>query len=355
MRIRVFGVFTETGIGTHARNVLHFLHKIQSVLVQVEHFSISDPNQVQQAIETTVETDVSIHLFPDGFATQLKGKRIYWAVFESTRPPPGFLGWFNMFDHVISASDWGRTCMINYGASSEKIVVIPEGVDPWIYHPYANRPRQPVTRFTIVGKFESRKGYEVALQAFEIAHKTNPNMELWVKPDWINGQQAQVHPDFVRLAQNYPHLPIVLVSGILSIEQMQSLYRDTSYFLFPSLCEGWGLPLIEAIASGVPAICCEHGGQSEFLKPIQGKYTPIPYTLQPITCQTWKNWYHHTDGDYGQWAAIDPNTLAAILIQACGTDGRQQAREAALLIRKEFSWERSVDKLLSFIFRVSPQ
>ena len=50
MRIRVFGVFTETGIGTHARNVLHFLQKIQSVLVQVEHFSMSDPHQVQQAI-----------------------------------------------------------------------------------------------------------------------------------------------------------------------------------------------------------------------------------------------------------------------------------------------------------------
>jgi glycosyltransferase involved in cell wall biosynthesis len=244
--------------------------------------------------------------------------------------------------------------MIGYGAPSHRVIVIPEGVDPWVYHPYAKRAQKELIRFLMVGKYESRKGYEVAFQAFELAFEKNPQIELWVKPDWINGHQSQMHPEFVRLAQKYHHLPITVVNGILSTDQMITLYQDASYLLFPSLCEGWGLPLIEAMSSGLPVICCEHGGQSEYLNPVKDKLISIPYTLSPISCEAWKKWYPHADGDYGKWASIDPAMLADLLLQATNGDYTEMAFEAAQFIRKEFSWELSVDALMSFIFKITP-
>jgi glycosyltransferase involved in cell wall biosynthesis len=354
MRIRIFGVFTETGVGTHARNILAFLQKIQNPQLIVEGIDHTRSEQVQQAIDNSHPSDINIHLFPDLFASRLQGQKLYWAVFESTRPPADFLNWFALFDRVISPSRWGRDCMIGFGAPSDRVTVIPEGVDPWVYHPYTKRSKKELIRFLMVGKYESRKGYEVALQAFELAFEKNPRMELWVKPDWLNGHHAQVHPEFVRLAQRYHHLPITVVNGILSTDQMISLYQDASYLLFPSLCEGWGLPLIEAMASGLPVICCEHGGQSEYLNPVKDKLIFIPYTLSPINCETWKKWYPHADGDYGKWASIDPAILANLLLHAANGDHIEKAFEAAQFIRKEFSWERSVDALMNFIFQFTP-
>jgi glycosyltransferase involved in cell wall biosynthesis len=350
MRIRVFATFTQTGIGTHAKNVLDFLGKVQSSTLTVEAVSIFDADQVRQAIQSSSIDDINIHLFPDSFASQLKGKKFYWAVFESTRPPPAFMNWFELFDHVLSPSNWGRDCMIRWGAPGHRITVIPEGVDPWIYHPYVPRDANRKPRFLMVGKYETRKGYEVALEAFAIAHTRNPNMELWLKPDWIDGVTSAMHVQFARISQSYAELPISMVQGILTIDQMKILYREASCFLFPSLCEGWGLPLIEALASGIPAIACSHGGQSEFLKAIDGNYISIPYSLEAITCPQWQHWYQHSDGNWGEWAKIDPKALAELMLDFVQTDFQARARVAANTIRKEFSWERSVDALLEFIF-----
>ena len=350
MRIRIFAPFTQTGVGTHAKNVLDFLQRVQSSELTVEAISHIDADQVQRAVQTTSADDISIHFFPDDAAALLKGKKLLWAVFESSRPPPGFLHWFDTFDYVLSPSRWGQECMVRWGAPADRIAVIPEGVDPWVYHPYHVRQKKQVARFLMVGKYETRKGYEVALEAFALAHAQNPQMELWLKPDWIDGVQSQMHVQFARISQAYAGLPISLVHGILSIEQMKLLYREASCFLFPSMCEGWGLPLIEAIASGVPAIACTYGGQSEFLEAIDGHFSAIPYTLGPIGCAQWKSWYPQSDGDWGEWAQIDPGVLAGLMLQAVERDGQPDALHAAHTIRKEFSWERSIDALLRFIF-----
>jgi glycosyltransferase involved in cell wall biosynthesis len=110
------------------------------------------------------------------------------------------------------------------------------------------------------------------------------------------------------------------------------------------------LPLIEAIACGLPAVCCDFGGQSEFLAAIPKLHLSVPYELAPIECPVWHNWYQHSDGNYGEWAKVDPAVLAGKIIEAVRSPNlRAHGIAASRVVRSRFSWERSADTCVSHL------
>jgi len=348
-RIRIFGVPTQTGIGTHSKSIYEngVLYKLSKY--DFEFFNCQNPEDVSKAILSSEKTDLNIYFLPEIFANECKGLNIYYCVFEASRPSPGYHTWLDRFDFIFSPSKWGRDCMVAYGLSAEKIIVVPEGVNPFSYHPYFEKPRTSDQTFRIfmLGKYESRKGYEVALRAFRLAHEKLPFLELNIKPDWATPQGGVIPSIFLNLVEAYKDLPIVLMSGTVDYETIIGLYQRSDLFLFPSLCEGWGLPLIEAIASGIPVLSCDFVGHSEYLSLIDKYYFKIPYNVSPIFCETWKKTYFHSDGDWGNWADIDADELAEIIINAVQSDERlAMGLKASEIIRSEFSWARSTDKLL---------
>jgi len=348
-RIRIFGVPTQTGIGTHSQSIFEIGKRYKFSKFEFEFFNCQSPVEVGLAIATSDNSDVNLYFLPESFAANLKGIHIYYCVFESSRPSPGYENWLSRFDYIFSPSEWGKKCMVNYGLSSERIFVIPEGVDPYAYHPYINDTSTiDPFRIFMLGKYESRKGYEAALEAFRLVCAQIPNIELNIKADWATPSGGIIPEDFLDLTYKYKELPIVLMSGIVDQATLINLYHRSDLFLFPSLCEGWGLPLIEAIACGVPTLSCDFGGHSEFLKYIKNLYFEIPYELISVNCRKWKEeTYRHEDGDWGYWANIDPVVLANCIVDAVRSESRRSmGKQASAIVRTEFSWSRSVDKIL---------
>ena len=353
MRIRLFGIYNQTGIGTHALNIYNCLVQYKLKNIEIQKFSHFNESEVNAAIADSLDTDVNLHFYPSEYAPMLKGKNIYWSVFESTRPIPGYEQWDKTFDLILSPSEWGRQCMINYGIAPEKTAVVPEGIDPVKFHPFRTSPPPKIPRFLMIGKYENRKSYPEAFEAFHLAHQQNPNFEIWIKADWINGVQSVQHPEFLELCAKYSHLPITVVQGIASDEQMLELYHSATHFVFPSKCEGWGLPLLEAIACGLKVIATDFGGQSEFLKICKDNFISIPYKKNQINCQAWKEVYSHQDGDYGTWAYIDPILLSGLLISILNEPAYTGNIKNSLNFRENFSWRSSADKLLEKIISMN--
>jgi glycosyltransferase involved in cell wall biosynthesis len=352
VKVRIFGIPTETGVGTHSTNLYEALKRLNLDGVVVEFISKYDLPMLAAAVETSAADDINIFLFRVvDLSNILKGKKYFWYVFESTKPglDPQML--LKEFDYLIAPSKWGRDCLIEYGAPSDKVIVIPEGVNIWNYHPYQKPVRQKEkTRFLMLGKYETRKGYGEAFAAFDEAIRTCPNIELWIKPDWINGLESFFVPEFKEEVDKYSHLPIALVHGILSVAELRQLYFSVDYFLFPSRCEAWGLPLIEAIACGTPAICAEFGGHSEYLADIPGGYIPIPYETFPVDCEKWKEGFPDGGNDFGKWAKINPSVLSSIIVSACDMDFSDQAAKSSKIIRSRYSWDQSAYLLADAIF-----
>jgi glycosyltransferase involved in cell wall biosynthesis len=354
MIIRIFGVPTDTGVGIHSRKIYESAKKIADDRIRVEWLSKYEMQDLANAIGSSTEEDINVFLFYSPGLTKLyKGIHLFWYAFESTVPMMGIEILNEEFHFIVSPSEWGRSCLINYGVAADRVFVLPEGVDPWLYHPYPHSDRTDTkTRFLMVGKFETRKGYIEAIEAFNIAFAKNPNIELLVKPDWVVGEKSRLSSSFVKLVLQNNHLPIKTVNSILTPNQMRDLYRSADYFLFPSRCEGWGLPLIEAIACGVPAICCDFGGQSEYLRTIPDGYLSIPYHLDDIDCPKWKEDFPTKNGIWGQWAKIDVTNLAELILKASFMDFREKALTASEYVRREFSWDNAAEKLIKLAQKI---
>ena len=133
---------------------------------------------------------------------------------------------------------------------------------------------------------------------------------------------------------------------------MALLYNNYDAMIFPSRAEGWGLPLIEAIACGLPVISTYYSGHSEYLSAIDGQFVRLDHQLQPISCPEFLQ--HWKAG--GQWAVASPDEIAKKLVFMKDNYGECQknAMVASQTIRDHFSWrhaaEQAVDSLQSLGF-----
>jgi glycosyltransferase involved in cell wall biosynthesis len=359
-RLRLFGVEPVTGIGLHARSVHEALARYESSWLTTEFVNASVPHQVAQAIQDSAPGDINLLFRDEPFAQDLAGRKVYWTVFESTRPPPGYEHWVSRYDLVLTPSHWAQTALLAYGLPPERVHVVPEGVNPTRHHPFKGRgPTAPgertTTRFLMIGKYETRKGYEVAFEAFRWALAHNPQLELLVKADWITPTGAMQHPSFMALWQRHADLPIRVYTGQYTDAQMAQLRGEADCLLFPSLCEGWGLPLIECIAEGVPVMATDFGGHAEYLSCIQGLYHHIPAGVVAIDCPQWQAWYPRPDGDHGCWARVDAQVLAACMLRfGAGKPKLDTLLRAAQVVRTRFTWDAAASRLLEVLYGAWP-
>ena len=155
---------------------------------------------------------------------------------------------------VITVSERTKQDVIeHYGIDPAKVVVIPNGVDPHYRPDGARHNGAPYLLF--VGALQPRKDPLVAIEALEL---TNTDLRLVVVgPD--KGSGAEVRRAVERLGLGGR----VELAGHVERDELASLYRGASALVFPSRYEGFGLPIVEAMASGTPVVAAAAGAVPE--------------------------------------------------------------------------------------------
>jgi len=131
----------------------------------------------------------------------------------------------------------------------ERIEVIPNGVDRR-FHP-RTEPYRPETPYLLsVGVYGPHKGYAEAFAVIDmLARRGYPHRLKIVGTlnDWRRGQ-------ITRLLASVEHRDRVDLLGFVDDEQLCALYRDAAALIMTSRSEGFGLPIVEAMASGTPVL-----------------------------------------------------------------------------------------------------
>ena len=79
----------------------------------------------------------------------------------------------------------------------------------------------------------------------------------------ICGMRGWGYPTFARTVEELNLQDRVIFKGYVPDDELRLMYSNASFFIFPSLCEGFGLPILEAMSYGVPVITSNYGAMAE--------------------------------------------------------------------------------------------
>lgn len=356
MKIYLFGQRNQLGGGVHFTGFTEALRRLNGISNLVEEVDTTGA-KVNPLVKNIGQADVSIFFFPTVAENFVRGTVIKWGIFESDTLPLNYIDYLNRSHLIWVPSKWAKKILTLHQIDEGKIHVINEGVDPDLYHPFA-RPKPSadgVFRFLMCGKKETRKGFEELLLGFKLAFGSHSNVELHLKADHFWGTNSQSVKKKTELFQQIERLGLQNVRPIfrsLSSGDMAMLYRSYDAMIFPSRAEGWGLPLIEALASGLPVISTFYSGHTEYLSKISGKFIQLQHEITPINCPEYTNYWKIG----GNWAYVEPEEIAKNLKRMKDEHGHylRCALEASDTIRNAFSWrvaaEQAVRSLQSIGF-----
>jgi len=348
MKIRLIGQANDSGIGTHFQNYTQALKQINGLEPYIELVNFQDQEAIVKSANESTADDINISLVPANLNDYYRGYNINWAVFESTRIPESLLSVIKQHNIWIP-TEWGRKICVENGVDLNQIEVIPEGVDNNQFHPYL-KPQKDRFRFLLIGKYEQRKSMDESIDAFARVFGNNPNVELIIKSDFFKDPELKKIELDNKIASTQVD-NIRLIWGYQTINQIAELYRSADIFLFPTKAEGWGLPLIEAAACGLPLITTYYSGQTEFIKDIKSSCVLIDYQLEPIDCKEYQSFYPAPDNNYGKWAVTSTDNIAQAIKQAYDNYPAlsAQAMKNSELIRTKYSWANSAIKSLEIL------
>jgi glycosyltransferase involved in cell wall biosynthesis len=153
---------------------------------------------------------------------------------------------------------WKEQLRSKYGLDS---TVIYNGVDIGRFGK-TTLPREPFILF--VGGMESRKGLEFAIQTMEILVKNGRGLNLIaIARPGFKGVESRVW--FDHLIERCGLAGKVEIHEFIDDEELTRLYATASIFFLPTRMEGWGLSIMEAMASGCPIVSTPVGGVTELV------------------------------------------------------------------------------------------
>lgn len=179
---------------------------------------------------------------------------------------------------VVVSQDWRNRLKADYGVDA---VVIHNGVEAERFAPIAAARRAALRQragvsdrfvFLSVGGIEPRKGSVFLVQAMAmLAQEPDPRPVLVV----VGGHSFQ---DYTRYRDDVlatlPDLGLelgrdVILAGSISDAELHEWYRSADALVFPSLKEGWGLAVLEAMAADLPVVSSDITVLREYLTPDQ--------------------------------------------------------------------------------------
>ena len=204
--------------------------------------------------------------------------------------------------HILVASSFTRHTLVEQGTPERSITVVPYGVDCRRFSPgLLERKQHAGLNLLFVGRINQRKGIQYLLEALRLVN--DPAVHLTVC--------GRVVDDLALFASFAGQ---VTVRPSVSHEDLLSAYRSADLFVLPSVAEGFGQVLLEALACGLPVLSTTHTAAPDLIQNgVQG------FVVEPRRADQL--------AERISWALAHPAELASM---------RAAARAAA----EHFTWHR---------------
>ncbi len=279
------------------------------------------------------------HQWPPNFTAPSSGHWVIIQPWEFGRIPREWVEPLStLVDEIWVPSSHVLKSYVSSGVPMDRIRVIPNGVNTALFHPDAPPcplPTQKKFKFLFVGGTIWRKGFDLLLEAYRTTFGRDDDVTLIIKDmgtdSFYQGQGAQ---QTIRQIQKDPRAPEILYSSHkLEEAEMPTLFAAADCLVHPYRGEGFGMPVLEAMACAIPVITTEGGATDDFCSPAQTFLIPSN-----------RREFNHRDlelaGGAGWVLEPDLNALKALMREAVdkAAEAKQRARMVSEHIRGRYDW-----------------
>jgi glycosyltransferase involved in cell wall biosynthesis len=200
-----------------------------------------------------------------------------------------------------------------YSLRPDKVRVVPHGVDPAFFTLPSITPGVPF--LLTVSTLHPHKNLDGLLQAFALFHRGRPEYRLTIAG--LRGfatQQLEALCDALSLRDS-----VTFTGWIPRARLLHELFAGAHAFIYPSKFEGFGMPVVEAMAAGIPTACSN-------IEPLAGIVGNAALLFDPA----------------------HPDAIHAALVRIAGDEPlRRQLSEAGPRRARQFTWEAAAQSTLA--------
>jgi glycosyltransferase involved in cell wall biosynthesis len=189
-------------------------------------------------------------------------------------------------DELWVPSNFVREVFVQNGVDAERVAVVPNGYDPRVFRPEGPRFRPQGSRdfvFLFVGGAIQRKGIELFLYAYKTALSADENVTLVLLVSGSSGayQHNSLIADIRAAAADPTRAHVIPMFETVDDSMLANLYRGADAFVLPYRGEGFGMPLLEAMACANPVITTAEGAAEDFCEASNSYLLPTRTEIVP--------------------------------------------------------------------------
>ena len=307
------------------------------------------------AKKSPADTQVTIrHAWPPNWQRPAQGKLVVIQPWEFGSLPQAWVEQAKNVDEFWVPTNYVRNVYTESGIAADKVQIVPNGIDPERFHPDA-RPRNIATdkafKFLFVGGTIPRKGTDILLDAFLKAFTASDDVALIIKDFGGNTfYKGQTLGHRVAEYQRRPNAPqIIYLDTELAPEELPGLYTACDCLVHPYRGEGFGLPVLEAMACGLPVVVTAGGATDDFAT------DEFAYRVPAVR----RGIGHEISGMKlaGEAWLLEPyvDALAERLcwITANRAAARELGQKAGEHVRQNWTWNRAAETALAHLQKLS--
>ena len=359
-------LLTNSGYGVHSRQVFKWLRSKPGIQLDVECLNWgATPWLINTSYEDGIigeimsrskklqpPYDITFQLqLPDEWDTNLGKINVGMsAVVETDKCNPAWLTECNKMDMIIVPSKFTKSVIKNTGIVTTPIKVVPECFNENIFHKSENNMSLSTDfNFLMISQLNSsnpdddRKNIFNSLKWFCEEFKNDKDVGLVLKTNMGKGTTIDKKLTQKMFKSMLDHIgkkqfpKIYLVHGNMTKKEMSIFYNNDKIKCYATATrgEGFGLPIIDAAATGMPVIATNWSAHTEYL---QDKFLKVDYTLTQIRKEK-VDQRIFLEGF--QWACPNEHNFKKKLRQAYEDFNtvKEQAKDLQISILENYSYE----------------
>lgn len=255
-------------------------------------------------------------------------------------------------DEVWVNSEYTKQGYVRSGIPSDNVFVFPLGHDPNVYRTFGPKLGLKTTKkfkFLFVGGTIFRKGIDILLDSYTKAFSAEDDVCLVIKDHGGNSHyQGQTNGELIESIRQQSDAPEILyLSQDMTPYELASLYRSCNCLVHPYRGEGFGLPILEAMACGLAPVIPNIGPAVEFTTP------EVSYRVSAVTHQ-------HADSVLNtvtapEMISVDASNLAKTLrtIFLNPDEASERGLAASRHASENYTWDKVSENVLQRIVELS--